>query len=286
MTAASGRSWSRTRARRRPTSAAGILLGPRRRRGRTCARAENDRATRPTATSSMPAACCAPTSWTRRATRSASTTRTRAARRSRRRPTSTWPTTRTGLYLIVSLAGEPEVRAWRIADGRSPRRRSRSMTTPAGAQPLACPSCALRYGLDERFCARCGMPLVYVGRDPVEAPASDAHGRARKIDPRYTEGELVRVAGGRNQAEAELIQGMLLEEGVPSILRRSAGLRRARLPGRRPARRAGAERRCRGGARGAAGGRPGAAGRRVGEPARAGRARPRGSRSRSPAAAR
>ena len=33
----------------------------------------------------------------------------------------------------------------------------------------------------------------------------------------------MRVAGGRNQAEAELIQGMLLEEGVPSILRRSAG---------------------------------------------------------------
>jgi hypothetical protein len=29
--------------------------------------------------------------------------------------------------------------------------------------------------------------------------------------------------GGRNQAEAELIQGLLLEEGVPSVLRRSAG---------------------------------------------------------------
>ena len=33
----------------------------------------------------------------------------------------------------------------------------------------------------------------------------------------------MRVAGGRNQAEAELIQGLLLEEGVPSMLRRSAG---------------------------------------------------------------
>ena len=33
----------------------------------------------------------------------------------------------------------------------------------------------------------------------------------------------MRVAGGRNQAEAELIQGLLLEEGVPSILRRTAG---------------------------------------------------------------
>lgn len=93
----------------------------------------------------------------------------------------------------------------------------------AESQPLACPSCALRYPLDDRFCASCGMPLVYVGSEPVEDPTSEAHGRARKIDPRYTEGELVRVAGGRNQAEAELIQGMLLEEGVPSVLRRSAG---------------------------------------------------------------
>ena len=33
----------------------------------------------------------------------------------------------------------------------------------------------------------------------------------------------MRVAGARNQAEAEFIQGMLLEEGVPSMLRRSAG---------------------------------------------------------------
>jgi hypothetical protein len=67
------------------------------------------------------------------------------------------------------------------------------------------------------------MPLVPAGAEPLERPLSDAHERARKIDPRYTEGELVRVAGGRNQAEAELIQNLLLEEGVPSVLRRSAG---------------------------------------------------------------
>jgi hypothetical protein len=34
---------------------------------------------------------------------------------------------------------------------------------------------------------------------------------------------LVRVAGGRNQAEAELIQNLLLEEGIPSVVRRTAG---------------------------------------------------------------
>jgi hypothetical protein len=90
-------------------------------------------------------------------------------------------------------------------------------------EPLACPSCALRYPLDERFCASCKMPLVYVGADPVEDRRNEAHERARKINPVYAEGDLVRVAGSRNQAEAELIQGMLLEEGVPSMLRRTAG---------------------------------------------------------------
>ena len=73
------------------------------------------------------------------------------------------------------------------------------------------------------FCPTCGMPLVRPGGEALEAPLSDAHGRARKIDPTLTEGELVRVAGGRNQAEAELIQGLLLEWGVPSVLRRTAG---------------------------------------------------------------
>jgi hypothetical protein len=34
---------------------------------------------------------------------------------------------------------------------------------------------------------------------------------------------LVRVATARNQAEAELIQGLLEQEGVPSLLRRTRG---------------------------------------------------------------
>jgi hypothetical protein len=88
---------------------------------------------------------------------------------------------------------------------------------------LECPRCRRHYAADERFCADCGMPLVYSG---VQSPAparSEAHARARKIHPEYARGELVRVAGGRNQAEAELIQNLLLEEGVPSMLRRTAG---------------------------------------------------------------
>jgi len=43
------------------------------------------------------------------------------------------------------------------------------------------------------------------------------------VKPQLAEGDLVKVAGARHQAEAEFIQGLLLEEGVPSILRRSAG---------------------------------------------------------------
>jgi zinc-ribbon domain len=90
-------------------------------------------------------------------------------------------------------------------------------------EALVCPSCGERHAGGESFCASCGMPLVRDGGEPLEAPLSEAHGRARKIDPAYTEGPLVLVAGGRHQAEAELIQGLLLEEGVPSVVRRSAG---------------------------------------------------------------
>jgi hypothetical protein len=90
-------------------------------------------------------------------------------------------------------------------------------------QPLVCPSCGTPHPLEERFCSRCGMPLIHAIRTGVDVPVSAAHARARKIKPQYSEGELVRVAGARNQAEAELIQGLLLEEGVPSLLRRSRG---------------------------------------------------------------
>ena len=90
-------------------------------------------------------------------------------------------------------------------------------------EPLVCPSCATPHPLEERFCRECGMPLVYAGTRGVDEPVTAAHERARKIKPQYSEGALVKVAGSRHQAEAELIQGMLLEEGVPSMLRRSRG---------------------------------------------------------------
>ncbi len=88
---------------------------------------------------------------------------------------------------------------------------------------LVCPGCGKPHEGEAAFCLQCGMPLVALGGAPLDEPLNEAHERARKIDPAYAEGELVRVAGGRNQAEAELIQGLLLEEGIPSLLRRTAG---------------------------------------------------------------
>lgn len=70
------------------------------------------------------------------------------------------------------------------------------------------------------------MPLVQPedARKPgLEAGEDERHRLARKIDPRYAEGEPERVAGARNQVEGEFIQGLLLEEGIPSMLRRARG---------------------------------------------------------------
>lgn len=44
----------------------------------------------------------------------------------------------------------------------------------------------------------------------------------RRIRPEYAKGDLVKVARAHHQAEAELIQNLLLEEGIPSMTRRSA----------------------------------------------------------------
>jgi hypothetical protein len=66
------------------------------------------------------------------------------------------------------------------------------------------------------------MPLVPNG-EIIEVPTSEAHERARKVDPRYSRGQLVRVAGALQQPEAEMMQGILLDAGVPSMVRRGRG---------------------------------------------------------------
>jgi hypothetical protein len=67
------------------------------------------------------------------------------------------------------------------------------------------------------------LPGPDQGAEETEPPRDAAHEKARKIDPRYAEGELVKVGWAANQPEAELIQGMLLEHGIPSMQKRSMG---------------------------------------------------------------
>ena len=91
-------------------------------------------------------------------------------------------------------------------------------------EPLVCPSCARPGEAGERFCADCGMPLVYSDAEAArQTLGGERREMARKIKPQYTEGRLVKVARASNQPEAELLQGLLLEVGIPSLVRRSRG---------------------------------------------------------------
>ena len=87
---------------------------------------------------------------------------------------------------------------------------------------LVCPGCRAAHGSAARLCEHCGTPLVLRAAGP-DVEADPIRRQARKIRPEYASGELVRVAGGRNQTEAEFVAGLLLEEGIPSLVRRSAG---------------------------------------------------------------
>jgi uncharacterized protein YbaR (Trm112 family) len=97
------------------------------------------------------------------------------------------------------------------------------MARGPSSETLVCPGCGTVYPADERFCPSCKMPLVLDPAAHEGESVTERHKRARKIKPQLSEGPLVRVVGAHNQAEGEFIQGMLLEEGVPSMLRRSAG---------------------------------------------------------------
>ena len=86
---------------------------------------------------------------------------------------------------------------------------------------LHCPRCRLGHDARERFCRECGMPLVHAAREQHQPSARQR--RARKIKPEYAEGELVKVARAQNETEARFLEGLLLEEGIPCLLRRSRG---------------------------------------------------------------
>jgi hypothetical protein len=89
--------------------------------------------------------------------------------------------------------------------------------------PLVCPRCSARFAGEERFCPDCKLPLVLLAAGEQPDYESERHQRLRKVKPQLSEGDLVKVAWAHNETEGQFIQGLLLEEGVPSMLRRSAG---------------------------------------------------------------
>jgi hypothetical protein len=88
------------------------------------------------------------------------------------------------------------------------------------APTLLCPMCGGEHPASERFCPDCRVPLV-LGEATPELSA--AQQRARKIKKQYCEGEPVKVARVRNQVEADFVQALLLDAGVPSFVRRAPG---------------------------------------------------------------
>ena len=44
-----------------------------------------------------------------------------------------------------------------------------------------------------------------------------------RVRPQYAKGQLTKVGWARNQAEADLMEGLLLEQGIPALVRRSGG---------------------------------------------------------------
>ena len=88
-----------------------------------------------------------------------------------------------------------------------------------GSDAVVCPTCARLYPPSERFCESCGMPLV--NAQGGEQDVGERQQTARKVKPEYTEGPLVKVAHADDLGQAEFIAGLLLEEGIPSLLRAS-----------------------------------------------------------------
>gem|GEM_PF-409048 len=103
-------------------------------------------------------------------------------------------------------------------------RRSQDGGDPAAT---ACPCCGRRHDAEERICRRCGVPLELrtagVPPAPRRAWEREMQARARLVDPSLALGPPVRVATVENLAEAELVQALLLDAGIPSMVRRAGG---------------------------------------------------------------
>jgi len=78
---------------------------------------------------------------------------------------------------------------------------------------LRCPYCDETIEPAANSCKSCGLPLLQAPRE-----YESASGYAPHLRPEYCGGALQRITVATSQAEAELVQGMLTEEGIPSVV--------------------------------------------------------------------
>jgi len=103
------------------------------------------------------------------------------------------------------------------------RRQAASRRHAERAGALRCPLCGTTHAEPERFCQHCGVPLGRVAQRGQGAGRPSAlREQARKINPRYAEGPLVRLTRASNEPEGEMVRQLLLDAGIPALLRRAA----------------------------------------------------------------
>ncbi len=83
----------------------------------------------------------------------------------------------------------------------------------------ACPFCGFDLPLDVDACPRCNLPLA----EPVGAEVNPPL-------PEYCRGRLVVVTTVNNQAEADMIDGLLRVEGIPCIVKRNQRAEKSEWP--------------------------------------------------------
>lgn len=81
-----------------------------------------------------------------------------------------------------------------------------------------CPFCGSEFEVGADSCPACDLPLIPA--EPVGVGALAVSGPPRR---EFTTGDLRRVTVAANQAEAEMLEGLLRSEGIPCVVRRSFG---------------------------------------------------------------
>ena len=78
-----------------------------------------------------------------------------------------------------------------------------------------CPFCGLSLPANAQTCPHCDLPLI----TPTADIADHEHPEPR---PEYCRGKLRVVVSAANQAEGEMIEGLLRGQGIPCLVRRAA----------------------------------------------------------------